>query len=168
MGSFVAGDFASLESVNALGAFMKNAVFYRSPGNYDVDEASDEAAEYNDEPSLTVQSQTEDTDINVLMKRYGLTGVMPENMRLPSYGDYEGITSFRDAIQAVRDAEESFMTMPAATRARFENDPQKFLEYVNDEKNGEELIKLGLRKAPEPVVEVKPTEVIIKGGKLDV
>lgn len=122
---------------------------FRAYNGYDVKQASDEAADIGDYgESLTVQSQMEDADINVLMKRMRVTGQMPVNPRLPSYGDFSEITDYRSAIEAVRAADEAFLELPAEVRAKFDNDPQKLLMAVSTTGNEKMLSELGLMKAP--------------------
>lgn len=125
---------------------MHNPPFVRSPFNYDVKKASDEAATIPVGESLTVQSQTEDTDINVLMMRQGITGVWPTNPRLPEYGDFTEVRDFRSALEAVRAGAEAFNAYPAHFRARFQNDPQLFLEFCQDPANIPEMKSLGMFK----------------------
>lgn len=122
---------------------------FRKHFDYDVEAASNAAVVIDDSPSLTVQSMAEDTDLNVIMRRFGVTGQMPDNPRLPVYGDFTGITDYKSALMAVMDASEHFMELPATVRARFDNDPQKLLEFVSSDGNREEAEKLGLLK---PVV----------------
>lgn len=97
--------------------------------------------------SLTQQNFKDETDINVLLERFKVTGVMPAAVRLPSYGDFTGVNDFRTAMDAVRNAMDGFMALPANLRARFENDPQRLLEFLSDENNRDEAVKLGLLKA---------------------
>ena len=122
---------------------------FRKHFAYDVEQASNEACIPVDKQgeSLTVQSQTEDTDINVIMKRYGVTGKFPENPRPPEYGDFTGITDFRSAVEAVELARSQFMEFPAELRARFENDPQRVMEFLENPANFDEAAKFGLIKA---------------------
>lgn len=94
--------------------------------------------------SMTVQADAVDADINVIMDKYARTGQLPPIKRLPSYGDFDGITDYREAIHAVRDAEELFMQLPAKVRSRFENDPGQFLEFCDTPANRLELAELGL------------------------
>lgn len=94
--------------------------------------------------SLTVQADSQDTDINVIMARYAKTGQLPPLARLPSYGDFDGISDYREAIEAVREAEDLFMQLPAKVRLRFENDPQQFVEFCDKPENRLELAELGL------------------------
>lgn len=132
-----------------------NKVFYRSPHNYDLAAASDEASVKDFGPSLTVQSMAEDVDMNVIMKRFGVTGKMPDNVVPLSYGDFSNVFDFRSALHAVRDADERFGAMPAEIRARFLNDPQMFLQFCEEPKNLAELRTMGLA-VPEVVPVVPP------------
>lgn len=100
--------------------------------------------------SMTVQSQKEEADINTIVKNFGVTGQLPTNVRVPTYGDFTGVDDYRTALEAIREAEASFMAMPADIRAKFENDPQQFLEFCEDERNLPEMRKLGLA-VPEAV-----------------
>ena len=61
------------------GTEMKIAKFYK---------ANKAAARYhNTEPSLTDQSQANDTDVNVIVKKFAITGQAPGG-RTPNYGDF--------------------------------------------------------------------------------
>lgn len=120
---------------------------------YDTNAASDESAldclAYG--PSMTQQQFADECDINLIVARYGLTGVMPETVKLPMYGDFTGIGDYREAIEAVRAADASFMELPPSVRAYFENDPQRLLEFVADDKNRDKAVELGLlKKLPDP------------------
>lgn len=121
------------------------SVFYRSPHNYDVHAASLEASVVPVGESLTVQSMSEDADINVLMHRFGVAAKLPQGVKVPEYGDFEGISDFATALEAVKSTAEQFMLIPAPIRARFDNDPQKFLMYVADPVNDEQLRKDGFK-----------------------
>lgn len=120
------------------------AVFLRTPYNYDRNAASDESGLSCGEPSRAIQSAAEEADINTIVKRFGLTGKLPENVRMPQYGDFTGVTNYQEALHAVMAAEESFMKMPAHVRERFHNDPASFVDFCANEANREEAEKMGL------------------------
>lgn len=126
---------------------MRKAI---STGNIDRKKHSDKFGFKTVGPSLTVQAQKEEADINTIVRNFGVTGKLPQGVKVPSYGDFEGVSDYRSALEAVAEAEASFMAMPAEVRSRFENDPQQFLEFCADSSNLEEMRKLGL--APAPVV----------------
>jgi len=105
----------------------------------------------------------EDADINVIMKRFGITGQMPNDVRMPEYGDFTEAQDYQEALHVLMYADEQFMRLPGDLRARFQNDPAKFMDFFHDPKNADELITLGLRNAPAP--KPVPLEVIIANAK---
>lgn len=110
---------------------------------------------YCEDPSLAVQSQKDEADINVIVKNFGVTGTVNTPTVLPSYGDFDGVDDYRSAIEAVRAAEAAFMSVPSSVRERFHHDPQAFLEFCENPKNLPELRKLGLANpepAPDPAI----------------
>ena len=120
------------------------SVFVRSPYNYDMDKVSEETGLKCLDPSMAQQQFLEESDINTIVERFGLNGEVPELVKVPQYGDYSEVTDFHSAMNAVRQAEASFMELPAKVRSRFGNDPQQFLEFVSDDKNIPEARDLGL------------------------
>lgn len=118
--------------------------FVRSEHNYDMNEASLESSIAEFDVSRTIQSDKDDADINIIMDRFGKTGTLPQGAKAPTYGDFENIFDFQTAMNAIRGAQEAFMEMPANVRTRFNNDPQLFVEFCSDERNIEEIRKLGL------------------------
>lgn len=131
------------------GVFVE--VFVRSAYNYDIDAVSRETGvTCPDGDDYTQQQFKEETDINEIVRRFGLTGQMPDDVRVPVSGDFTGVFDFQTAMNAVVEAERSFMQLPAEIRARFANDPQRLMEFVADEKNRDEADKMGLlAKKPE-------------------
>ena len=119
-------------------------VFIRTPYNYDRDAASDESGAFNDEESMTDQQFAEEADINTIAQRFGLFGEVPQGVRAPVFGDFSEVVDYHTAMNAVAAANEAFEEMPAAVRARFNNDPGAFVEFCSDEKNRGEAEKLGL------------------------
>lgn len=131
---------------------MVKPVFLRAAFNYDVDAASDEAGiAFDPEEGRAQQQFRDEVDINTIVRRFGLTGELPENPRIALYGDLTGLPEdYRGMVEYVRGAEEAFMEFPAEIRKRFEHDPQRMIDFVMDEKNRDEAVSLGLvSKAPE-------------------
>lgn len=111
------------------------------------------------EDSVVQQSFAEECDINTIVKRFGLTGQLPDVVAVPRSGDFTGVTDFHSAMNLVIEAEAAFMTIPGELRRRFNHDPAEFLAFVEDPANGDEMLKMGLRVAPVPretKEEVKP------------
>lgn len=109
-----------------------------------------------DDPSLAQQNFKDETDINVLLERFKVTGVMPQGVRLPQYGDFTGVSDFRQAAESIRRAQESFLDVPLDVRRRFQNDALAFADFCADPKNLEEVRKMGL--APVLGAGAKPQE----------
>lgn len=133
-------------------------IFLRSPFNYDTDEASQESGLVCPEDTKTKQSFKEQSDINTIVNTFMKTGVMPESVSMPRYGDFSEAMDYQTALNLVMQAEDAFMELPAQLRARFENDPGQLLAFLEDDANRAEAEALGLvqAKAIEPAAE--PTE----------
>lgn len=144
-------------------------IFIRSPYNYDAKAASIDSSLKCLDPSRTIQEQKDEADINNIVRRFGLTGELPKNIRIPQYGDFTGITSYQDALNQVIAADEAFMKLPAEIRAKFQNDPEQFVEFCLDEKNRSQLAEMGLLSKKEAQTEggVSPTEGSAKKGNSD-
>lgn len=124
-------------------------VFLRTPYNYDMDAASDEAGiSFVGTESRTQQQFAEEADINTIVRRFGLTGQMPENIGFPEYGDFSEVHDYQTSLNILREADEAFLRIPAEIRARFANDPQQLLEFLHDGNNRDEALKLGLIPKP--------------------
>lgn len=124
---------------------------------YDVHKACEECCVHDYGPTLTQQSQADDADINTIVKRFGLTGQLPTNLRTPQYGDFTGINDYASALKAVAQAADEFMRIPAHIRIKFDNDPQTFLEFCANPENLPALKEMGFtsesynqRTAPVP------------------
>jgi len=129
---------------------MKRTEFLRSGFNYDVDEASVESGLSLDVADCVVQQQfAEETDINTIVRRFGVTGELPVSVRHPMVGDFTAVTDFQSALNALRQAEAGFADLPARVRARFDNDPGQLLLFLDDEANRKEAVELGI-VMPEP------------------
>lgn len=112
----------------------------------------------SDEPSMTKQSFKDECDINVIMRRYEASGILPiPQAGEPRYADLTTSSDFQAAMMEVAAARTAFAELPARIRDRFDNDPARLLEFLDDPRNVEEGRELGLY-APEDVPPV-PTPV---------
>lgn len=97
--------------------------------------------------SKTKQSFKDECDINVIMRRYEATGILPGMERAVGarYIDCTG-ADFQEAQLIVAAGKSAFAELPARIRARFANDPAKLMEFLADKRNLEEARELGLVK----------------------
>jgi len=137
-------------------------VHCRTEYNYDRDVASLESGLKCEDPSKAIQSPRDETDINQIVRNFGLTGRLPDNLRLPQYGDFQGITDYHSAMNAVVAARESFDALPASIRSRFHNEPAEFIDWAADPKNRNEMKDLGLLSA-EALEKDRRAEALAKG-----
>lgn len=105
---------------------------------------------------LTVQSDADEANINKIVAKME-KGQMSFRMNAapPFYGDVSEFDGLADAVEKVLSANDLFMDMSASIRERFDNDPVKMVEFLEDEANRAEAIKLGM-VIEEPVAPVAP------------
>lgn len=109
--------------------------------------------------SLTNQADMDAADINKIMARYEKTGVLidPDGFtRQPTYGDFTEVKNYHEMMIGIKNVERAFSQLPAKLKNRFENDPQQLITFLDDEKNYEEAIALGLIEKPEIPAEPVP------------
>lgn len=116
---------------------------------------------------VTKQSFKDEADINNVMKRFEQTGQLPDMIkREPKYGDFIDVPSFQEAQEIIIHTQEQFAALPAAVRDRFANDPEKFLEFVSDASNADEMARMGLM-TPESVKRVQDARDAAKEKEIE-
>lgn len=123
-------------------------MFLRSSFNYDRDQVSSETGFMSLEESLAIQSAEEESNINTIVRKFGLTGELPNDLSMPQSGEFHDIPDFHTAMNIIRKTQEEFLRIPAETRARFNNDPQRLMSFLDDESNRAEAMKLGFLRVP--------------------
>lgn len=95
-------------------------------------------------PSRTKQAFKDECDINNIINRYTDTNHISHiNRSEPQYG-FAPSESFHEAIMLVESSTAQFKQLPAKLRARFNNDPEHFLGFMQDPANASEMASLGL------------------------
>ena len=103
----------------------------RTPYNYDRDEVSKNTALISDSETLTQQNFKDETDLNIMIRKYGVLPVSEVNWKefdatvIPQ--DYQQLQNM------LREADQAFMDLPADVRKAADNDPQKFLAIVESQ-----------------------------------
>lgn len=104
--------------------------------------------------SETLQDAKDECDINKIIARHARTGLWSDSVappgRRPQFDDFSSVADYQTAQNVLITAQEAFESMSAQIRKRFDNNPAKLLEFLEDVANREEAIKLGLVDAPEP------------------
>lgn len=113
------------------------------------------------EPTMTVQSEKDNCDINVIMNRYATCGT-PLPYRTdgvqPVYADVSELGDYMENYQRCKQAEEMFNNLPSALRKELDNKPANLLPFIQDEKNKERCYEYGLLN--KPAVEAPQTPVV--------
>jgi len=105
------------------------------------------------EPSMTKQSEMAACDINNIVREFTKTGQVSHINALAQQGQFMDLPDsldYAEAINIALEAQSAFDALPAQVRARFDNDPEKFLGFLHDPKNHDEAIELGLVIPPAP------------------
>lgn len=103
-------------------------------------------------PSLTVQDEKEETDINNIVTKYadGQKGIMTLDLGDSSqyaylqFGDATLPGDYSTALELVSGVREEFYSLPAYVRAKFGHDPMNFINRLNDPATLEYLRQQGL------------------------
>ena len=103
-------------------------------------------------PSLTVQDEKDETDINYIVNKYadGQKGIMTLDLGDSSqyaylqFGDATLPGDYSTALELVSGVREEFYSLPAHVRAKFGHDPMNFIDQLNDPATLEYLQQQGL------------------------
>lgn len=110
----------------------------------------------------TQQHQENETDINAIIERYAVTGMLSNvNKGTPKFGDFTAIGDFQAVQDRILQAEASFLSLPVRVRARFHNSPAELLRFCADPANHDEAISLGLVTKPEPAAPAAPISSLL-------
>jgi len=105
--------------------------------------------------SLTQQSHAAAADVRNIIKQYDRTGLIANvNKGIAQYGDYSEINEYAEALNMVREAEQSFQEIPSHIREQFNNNAGLFFEFATNPKNSEKMVEMGLAQAPQKELEV--------------
>lgn len=110
-------------------------------------------------PSRTKQADAKAANINNIVARYRKSGELPIVNRAPMFGDLS-MPDYKEAMDIMAQATQSFAALPAALRAEFNNDPSLLLEALDNASDPEVhtyLYKIGLLAEP-PEAKAEPIE----------
>lgn len=85
-----------------------------------------------------------------MMSAYQRSGdLVPISASLAMYGDFSEIGDFRQAMDRINAGKTAFMQLPAEVRSMVDNDPHKYIEWINDPENVAKAIELKLLDPPD-------------------
>ena len=103
-------------------------------------------------PSLAVQDEKDETDINYIVNKYadGQKGIATLDLGDSSqyaylqFGDATLPGDYSTALELVSGVREEFYSLPSHVRAKFGHDPMNFISQLNDPETLEYLQREGL------------------------
>lgn len=106
------------------------------------------------------QSKKEEVDINNIVKRAGSAELIAKVNSLVNW-TYDDVTGndFKESMNALIKARDTFDNVPSDIRKQFGNDPAEFMDFVQNPDNSQQLIDWGLKNPPEPPT--APIEVAV-------
>lgn len=117
------------------------------------------------EPTMTIQSEKDNCDINVIMNRYATCGT-PLPYRTdgvqPVYADVSELGDYMENYQRCKQAEEMFNSLPSALRKELDNNPANLIPFIQDKKNESRCIEYGLIN--KPIVEAPKAPVVVNSN----
>lgn len=120
------------------------------------------------EPTMTVQSEKDNCDINVIMNRYATCGtplpVRTDGLQ-PMFADVSELGDYMENFNRCKQAEEMFNNLPSALRKELDNNPANLLHFIQDEKNKERCYEYGLLN--KPIVEGPKAPVVVDSDSIN-
>lgn len=96
----------------------------------------------NTGPGLTQQEFKDESDINLILAKYGVHAIAGEHPP-EVYRDVSKDYDYMEAFNAVQEAQEAFAQLPADARRALGDDPIRLMELSQTEAGVRELIKMG-------------------------
>lgn len=115
----------------------------RAPNGYDTRKVSLAASLSVFDASRTNQADAYTADINNIVKQVLKGGNMPV-IPPPTYADFTDAMDYHESMNYIRMAQESFLSLPAPIRARFDNDPGLFVDFCENPANLPAMREMGL------------------------
>lgn len=112
------------------------------------------------EKTLAQQHFAEEVDVNNIVARALRTGLLGDpmgiNAREAIFADVSSIGDYNVCLNRIIAAQNAFLELPADLRSRFDNDPAKLLNFMNDPANLDACVELGLLVKKEPAKPESP------------
>lgn len=100
---------------------------------------------------VTKQSHKAECDINNILSQYKKTGIINHiSSNQPKYIDLPDALDYQTSLNTIMQAQDSFASLPAVVRDRFNNDPANFLAAFTDPAQHDYLREHGFLKPIPP------------------
>lgn len=154
------GEITQGETTRLTALDARFGINWKTPWNHDTDSESLSTALVCPEPSKTQQQFAADADINNILRKFMLTGELP-NTTQPRYMDVDREFDLQNEMVTAYQVEEAWNALPVAVR-NILKDPKTFADYVDHcLETGDlgPLVELGLAtKRPQEPPETRSAE----------
>ena len=90
--------------------------------------------------------QSHRTEIKKMVADAESRGLLRASVKFEGEMDDFPNYDFQDAQYKMAYAQSMFESLPSGIRAKFENNPAKFMDFANNPNNAQEMVQMGLRK----------------------
>jgi len=107
---------------------------------------------------LTEQSHKAEVDINNIVRKYAGDVIRKTADLMSQEYRFDDVTGndFQEAMQKVTKASSLFESMPVELRKKFDNSVAKYLDFIQNPDNINQMVEMGLAEKRDPV---KPVQV---------
>ncbi|AXL14605.1 internal scaffolding protein [Microviridae sp.] len=101
--------------------------------------------DFSNSESLTEQCHKDEVKIQNIMRKASREGIVRHVSKYQGqYMDMVSAPDFYEAQIQLANAQSMFETVPAQIRAEFDNDPGKYIDFMQNPENRENIEKMGL------------------------
>jgi len=125
------------------------------PGSYDPAEHSLRFRRRLSGTSIVQQQFKDECDVNVIVRRFGVTGELPQGLEGGMFGDFSGIEDFESAVARIDEIRGRFAALPAEVREKYRNDPTEMWRAARA-MSDDELVKATTLEEPAKPEEKAP------------
>jgi len=106
--------------------------------------------------SLTQIHLQDESNILNIIKKHDTQGIINNVQKgVARYGDFSKDVDYKESLNLIADAKESFMQLPSDIRKEFNNDPAQFFDFATNPDNESDMAKMGLIKSANPPLDAE-------------
>lgn len=107
--------------------------------------------------SRTKQSEKKNCEINHILNKWKRTGACTHVQQGElMFGDFAHEIDYHGALNKIIEVDNLFDSLPSMIRKKFKNDPAELIGFLDDDKNYDEAVKLGLVEDTRPPLNPEP------------
>lgn len=133
--------------------------FLRRDENGEIVRYTEAVIDCSNDEVLTEQNHKTQVDVNYIVSSRGVDRIAETTKLADLTFDANPYNDFQEMMEMVAKGKSAFASLPAQVRDEFKNDPARYLDYIRNPENHDEMVKRGWAE-PKPAAPA-PVEVII-------